>query len=177
KLLPTEKQLQLQFKVSRHTIRQDMGILVNEGYVIKKKGAGTYVTNTFISKNSNNEQKKIGVVVTYLSDYIFPSIIRGIEKVLKENGYSLILSSTNNNHEEERRCLEMMLDQGDQGLIIEPTKSNVFNPNLSYYSILKKIIIQNLMLNDQYLEFNLLSLIINDYIFTFLITSYHIDNT
>jgi len=176
KLLPTEKQLQLQFKVSRHTIRQAMGILVNEGYVIKKKGAGTYVTNTFISKNSNNEQKKIGVVVTYLSDYIFPSIIRGIEKVLKENGYSLILSSTNNNHEEERRCLEMMLDQGVQGLIIEPTKSNVFNPNLSYYSLLKKRNIPTLMINARYEELNFPSISIDDTKSGFLATTHLLEN-
>lgn len=172
KLLPTEKQLQIQFNVSRHTIRQAMGILVNDGYVVKKKGAGTYVANTFISKESNNQLKKIGVIVTYLSDYIFPSIIRGIEKVLKENGYSLILSSTNNNHREERRCLEMMLDQGIQGLIVEPTKSNMFNPNLSYYSLIKKRNIPILMINARYEELNFPYISIDDTKSGFLATSY-----
>ncbi|CAM2946155.1 MULTISPECIES: GntR family transcriptional regulator [Salinicoccus] len=175
-LLPTEKQLQVQYDVSRHTIRQAMEILVNDGFAVKRKGAGSYVSNAFLSKSSQKQVKKIGVIVTYLSDYIFPSIIRGIETVLRENGYSLILASTNNNHEEERRCLEMMLDQEVQGLIIEPTKSNTFNPNLSYYSLLKKKKIPTLMINARYEELNIPFISIDDTKSGFIATEYLLEH-
>ena len=57
-------------------------------------------------KNTIEQNKTIGVITTYLSDYIFPSIIRGIENELRKSGYSLLLASTNNRHELEKRVFE-----------------------------------------------------------------------
>lgn len=175
-MIPSEKKLQEYYHVSRHTIRQAIDLLVNDGYIIKKKGLGSIVSDGYLTKHMNvGTSKKIGVVVTYLSDYIFPSIIRGIEKVLGSNGYSLILASTNNTHEGERRCLEMMIEQGIQGLIVEPTKSNVFNPNLSYYSLIKSKDIPVLMINACYEELNIPYISIDDTKSGYLATSYLLD--
>ncbi|MGJ7588560.1 GntR family transcriptional regulator [Staphylococcus shinii] len=175
-LLPTEKQFQDRYNVSRYTIRQAMDLLVKEGFIRKKKGSGSYVSYSYLNTRQANETKKIGVIVTYLSDYIFPSIIRGIENVFRKNGYSLILASTNNNHEEERKCLEMMLNQGVTGLIVEPTKSNVYNPNLSYYSLFKQRDIPILMINAKYDELNLPYTAIDDVKSGYLATKYLIDH-
>ena len=101
-LLPTEKDFQHRYSVSRYTIRQAMELLVADGYINKRKGSGSYVSYEFLNSETNHNAKKIGLIVTYLSDYIFPSIIRGIETVLRENGYSFILASTNNNHADEQ---------------------------------------------------------------------------
>ena len=51
---------------------------------------GTYVcaSKSAIKKKTRN----IGVVLTYLDDYIFPSIVQGIEKVLTKNGYFMQLA-------------------------------------------------------------------------------------
>lgn len=174
-LLPTEKDFQTRYGVSRYTIRQAMELLVVDGYIKKRKGSGSYVSYEFLNSKKSNNSKKIGVIVTYLSDYIFPSIIRGLETVLRENGYSLILASTNNNHADERQCLEMMLDQGIKGLIVEPTKSNVYNPNLSYYSLFKQCDIPILTINAQYEELNLPYIAIDDVKSGHLATKYLID--
>ncbi|MBF0795418.1 GntR family transcriptional regulator [Mammaliicoccus lentus] len=176
KTIPSEKKLQEQYNVSRYTIRQAIDLLVQDGYIIKKKGLGSIVSDNYLKKtNHDTSTKKIGVIVTYLSDYIFPSIIRGIEKILGANGYSLILASTNNTHAGERRCLEMMIEQGVQGLIVEPTKSNVFNPNLSFYSLLKSKEIPVLMINACYEELNIPYISIDDTKSGFLATSYLLD--
>ena len=101
--IPSEFKLQEIYDVSRHTIRQAIAVLVNEGYLRKEKGSGTYVDDSYKKeKTPLNRTKTIGVITTYLSDYIFPSIIRGIENELRESGYSLLLASTNNDHE----CLD-----------------------------------------------------------------------
>lgn len=172
-MIPSEKKLQEYYQVSRYTIRQAIDLLVKDGYIIKKKGLGSIVSDAYLSNHMNvGTSKKIGVIVTYLSDYIFPSIIRGIEKILGSNGYSLILASTNNTHEGERRCLEMMVEQGIQGLIVEPTKSNVFNPNLSYYSLIKSKDIPVLMINACYEELNIPYISIDDAKSGYLATSY-----
>lgn len=149
-VIPTEAKLQEQFDVSRHTIRQALSILINEGYLRSEKGSGTYVKNRLIESTNNNSTRKIGVITTYLSDYIFPNIIRGIEEVLRQNNYSLVLASTDNDIVQEEICLKRMLDEEVAGLIVEPTKSNLFNPNIAYYSKFKELGIPILFINAYY---------------------------
>ena len=61
------------------------------------------------------ETKNIAVVTTYLSDYIFPRVIQGIDKVLTENGYSILLKNTRNSRNMEAKCLEELLQKGIDG--------------------------------------------------------------
>lgn len=42
--LPTERELQESFRVSRSVVRQALNELVNEGYVVRQQGRGTFVT-------------------------------------------------------------------------------------------------------------------------------------
>lgn len=153
KAIPPEMQLQKDYDVSRHTIRQAISQLVNEGFLKKEQGSGTYVDNKFKqSKNLSKKNKTIGVITTYLSDYIFPSIIRGIEKKLSEQGYSVLISSTNNDFGQERECLYKMINHGVDGLIVEPTRSNQYNPNLALYVSLREQGIPVVMINAIYEE-------------------------
>lgn len=154
-VIPTELQLQEKYSVSRHTVRQAISTLVNEGYLRREKGSGTYVEDKYKKSEigtKKTDNKTIGVITTYISDYIFPSIIRGIEKSLKAKGYSLILSSTNNDHSQEKECLERMIGLGIDGLIVEPTKSNQYNPNLPTYVTLREHNIPLVMINAVYEE-------------------------
>jgi GntR family transcriptional regulator of arabinose operon len=75
-------------------------------------------------------------VTTYLSDYIFPTVIQGIDEVLTENGYSILLKNTNNSRNREAKCLEELLQKDIDGLIIEPSKSQIFCKHLNLYAIL-----------------------------------------
>lgn len=153
----SEHTLANMFGVSRHTIRQAIGELVHEGVLYREQGAGT-----FCAFPSGNGEKNIGIITTYISDYIFPSIIRGIESYLTAKGYSLILSSTNNQLERERQCLEMMLNRPIDGLIIEPTKSSSYNPNLHYYLELEKRGIPYVMIHQFYVPLNPPFIILDD---------------
>ncbi|MGX6979672.1 substrate-binding domain-containing protein [Vagococcus elongatus] len=173
-VIPPETQLQKDFNVSRHTVRQAIALLVNEGHLKAEKGSGTYVQMP-APQTFNGAKKKIGVITTYLSDYIFPSIIRGIEQELRENNYGLLLASTNNDLSTERRCLEMMLHQGVSGLIVEPTKSNEYNPNLSYYVSLKERDIPVLMINAHYEELDFPFIVVDDVASGYLATKHLID--
>lgn len=77
--IPTESVMQETYGVSRHTVRKAILELSNEGFLRSEKGSGTYVSNQYQSKSSGaSANKTIGVITTYISDYIFPSIIRGI---------------------------------------------------------------------------------------------------
>lgn len=127
----SENELMDRFSISRHTVRTAIGKLVNDGWLYKQQGKGTFVSDPSAHLKSNG--KLIGVVTTYLKDYIFPDIISGIEKILSENNYSIILGNTNNKIEKERMVLTNLLNNHLDGLIIEPTKSVFSNPNQDIY--------------------------------------------
>lgn len=161
--IPTESALQEKYKVSRHTVRKAILELSKEGFLRSEKGSGTYVSNQYQLKAGGSSNKKtIGVITTYISDYIFPSIIRGIEGRLNEDNYSLLLASTNNNVEQEKKALEMMLAFGVDGLIVEPTKSNLYNPNIAYYLSFKEQDVPFIMINAYYEELDVPFLCLDD---------------
>ncbi|AEB30861.1 arabinose metabolism transcriptional repressor [Carnobacterium sp. 17-4] len=160
--IPSESELKDMFSVSRHTVRQSISDLVNEGYLKTEQGSGTYVSNQYQLKTKDTSQKIIGVITTYLSDYIFPSIIRGIEDELSKKGYALLLSSTQNNREYEKNSLEMMLERNIDGLIVEPTKSAELSPNLNYYLRMQERGIPYVFINASYGELEAPVISMND---------------
>lgn len=143
--LPSENELALQFKISRQTVRQALGELENQGLIYKWQGKGT-----FRSYPKKVEGRNIALLTTYISDYIFPSIIRGVESVLSSAGYTLLLANTDNNKLKEAEHLEKFLHKEIAGLIIEPTKSADENLNYRYYQELGEKGIPYLMLHAAY---------------------------
>jgi GntR family transcriptional regulator, arabinose operon transcriptional repressor len=149
--IPTENELANQFQLSRHTVRQTLGELEKEGWLYKVQGKGSFVSKREVN-NKGNDLKMIGILTTYISDYIFPHIVRGAEETLREKGYRLQLSSTDNDKVKEKENLEMLINQPLSGLIIEPTKSAQGNPNLEYYLSLHSNNLPYLMINERYPE-------------------------
>ncbi|MFL6558113.1 MAG: substrate-binding domain-containing protein, partial [Bacillus sp. (in: firmicutes)] len=106
--------------------------------------------------------KNIGVITTYISDYIFPSIIKGMESYLTAQGYSLTFACTDNDVEKEKQCLQTMLSRNINGLIVEPTRSSNYNPNINYYLELEQNNIPYLMINQFYSQLMPPHIIMND---------------
>ncbi len=120
--LPSEHELSASCHVSRHTVRKALSILEQEGFIEAEHGRGTFVSRKAGRKKGSGN---IAVITTYLSDYIFPRLIQGIDSVLTANGYSIILKNTGNSRLKESRCLEEILEKDVDGLIIEPSKSDI----------------------------------------------------
>ena len=81
------------------------------------------------------KSRNIAVVTTYISDYIFPRLIQGMDNVLSEQGYSIILKNTGNSRQKEAKCLEELLQKDIDGLIIEPSKSQLSCRHPGLYEI------------------------------------------
>ncbi|MRX71531.1 substrate-binding domain-containing protein [Bacillus lacus] len=161
----SESELMGLFNVSRHTVRLALGELVSDGWLYKEQGAGTYVSDRteHNSEASNGvSNKSIAIIVTYISDYIFPSIIRGAESILSQEGYQVSLYSTNNDHAAERKILETIIAQKFDGVIVEATKSAISNPNLNYYLSLESLKIPYVMINAAYDELEPVSVVLDD---------------
>lgn len=133
--LPSENELSDRYHISRHTVRKALSILANEGYIYAEHGKGTFCSELVRhTKTSRN----IAVVTTYLSDYIFPKVVQGIDSVMAEEGYSIILKNTRNSRKAEAKCLEELLQKDIEGLIIEPSKSEIFCRHISLYERLEQ---------------------------------------
>ncbi|TDO93851.1 GntR family transcriptional regulator of arabinose operon [Halanaerobium saccharolyticum] len=158
-LLPSESEVADKFKYSRDTVRRALEELEKEKIVSRKRGKGTFYRD---SKNTVKE-KRIAVITTYLSNYIFPNIISGIEEVVSSKHYTLNLANTDNDPNKERKHLRKVIDNGVDGLIIEPTKSALDTHNMDLYRELKAKKIPFVMLNAYYRELNPSYAIVNDY--------------
>lgn len=145
--LMTEVELKERFGVSRQTVRQAISLLEDDGLVIRRRGSGTYVTH---GPRKRAGDLNVGVITTYITDYIFPSIVRGIESVLSTENCFMSLSATYNRTDRERALLTRLLDSPVDGLIIEGTKTALPNPNTQLYERLWERNIPVVFINGYY---------------------------
>jgi len=145
--LPSENELADKYKVSRQTVRKAIANLEAAGYVYAEHGRGTFCSEMLAHTKSS---KNVAVVTTYLSDYIFPHIIKGIDEVMEKYGYSIMLKNTNNSRTGEAKCLEELLMKDIEGLIIEPSKSHIYCNHTSYFKKLDEFGIPYVFIQGKY---------------------------
>lgn len=158
-LLPSESDVADKFDFSRDTIRRALKELETEDAVSRQRGKGTFYKNP----NKKIKEKTISVITTYLSNYIFPNIVSGIEEVVSSKHYTLTLANTDNDPDKERKHLKQVINNEVDGLIIEPTKSAVDTHNRDLYNKLKEQKIPFVMLNAYYKELNPSYAVVNDF--------------
>lgn len=125
--LPTEGELSAQHGFSRFTVRSSLRLLEEQNYIRRIQGSGSYVNYRI---RSPKKTMRIAVVVTYISDYIFPSLLRSIEQIATSSGYTITLFATNNSLVAERRIISNLMSSDWDGIIIEGTKTALPCPNV-----------------------------------------------
>ncbi len=151
RMLPTEQALCQQFQVSRQTVRQALSLLVAEGLIERRQGSGSRVREQ--PRLEELPRRSIAVVTTYISDYIFPSILREVETVLAGNNCTPLLFATQNQVSNERKILQTLLSLPQlHGILVEGTKTSLPNPNLDLYRQLMARGIPLVFMNGNYPE-------------------------
>jgi len=173
--LNSENELSEIFSLSRQTIRHAISVLEQEGYVSRIQGSGTYISDNHITDKIN--RKNIAIITTYVDAYIFPQTIQYIERVLSDEGYTVQISFTNNRISREKSILEGIVEKDDiAGVIAEPTKSSLPNPNLKYYKKLMNKHIPVIFINSYYEQLKAPHVSMNDKMAGKIATKYLIDN-
>ena len=145
--LMTEEELRLRFGVSRQTVRQAIALLEDDGLVDRRRGSGTYVRH---GPRKRQGLLRVGVLTSYITDYISPSILGGIEAVMTASGAIMNLSATGNDPRMERSILERMMDGQVDGLIVEGCRSAEETPNRDCFLRLAERNIPVLFMNGFY---------------------------
>lgn len=153
--LLSENELSDKFHLSRQTIRRAIDVLEQQKLVTRIQGSGTYVGQS--GKRVRQERyMNIAVISTYVDSYIFPPVLRGIERVLSGAGYTTQIAFTGNRIGGECNALKKLIDKGNiDGLIVEPSKSALPNPNMHFYRELMERQIPIVFFNSSYPELGL----------------------
>ena len=159
--LTTEEELRFRFGVSRQTVRQAIAQLEDDGLVDRRRGSGTYVRH---GPRKRQGLLRIGVLTSYITDYISPAILSGMEETLNANNAVMVLSATRNEPALERSLLERLLDGQVDGLIVEGCRTAEPTPNADCYLRLAERNIPVLFMNACYREMdNIPHVIMDDY--------------
>jgi GntR family transcriptional regulator of arabinose operon len=152
----SEAALGRKFDCSRQTVRRALEMLEQLGHITRIQGSGTYISSgrPQLSEGKSSSMT-LGLISTFLDNYIFPSIIRGIESVSSADGFGLLMVSTNNQVVGETRALQHMLERQVDGLIVEPTRSALPCVNVDLYQTLIQRGIPLLFIDSFYPELSI----------------------
>ena len=139
--IPSETELMKRFDVSRGTVRQTLAELVNEGVIYKKQGLGSFFSGKRDETNAQEQSRLIGVITPNMFHYIYPQILQGINDVVHQKRYNVVLSGSEGNSENEYPHLEQLLARGIEGLIFEPAGSPKRFQDTRVFKLIKNLTI------------------------------------
>lgn len=121
--LPSHREIEKEFEVSRITLKRALMELENAGYITCRQGSGSYVSDQNNErKNTQIEKKKPSIIslVVPLGHAFSFDYLQGVEYVAKKNGYFVTFHNCLNNPESEREIIEQIVSSGSEGIILHP---------------------------------------------------------
>ena len=115
----TQRKICEQFGVSHATAVRALNDLVAEGYVIRRRGQGTFVAPRRPSAGDGS----VACVLQFHGPHV-SGLLAGIESVCDELGYRLYLNHCDGDPEHEQRVLLAALDHGVSGIIAYPAQGS-----------------------------------------------------
>ena len=77
-----------------------------------------FVPNTQARALVSGRSKLFGLVVSEITNPFFPELIQGFEDIAVENGYEILVSSTNHDPQRMSHCIRRMLERKVEGVAI-----------------------------------------------------------
>ncbi|MBO5153328.1 MAG: GntR family transcriptional regulator [Eubacterium sp.] len=127
--LPTEKELCALYGVSRQTVRQALHVLESEGLIERRQGSGAYATGLHPDASHN----RIAVLLPTDNDYTYARLRSDLQAPLIKEGFAVSFYLTGYSVAKERAILQQLQSVPLRGLIADPVKSALPNPNLDLY--------------------------------------------
>ncbi len=92
--------------------------------VLKTAAELNYKRNILASNLRKGHSKTIGIVVPRINQNFFSNIIAGIEEATYEKDYNLIICQSNESHEKEVKCINTLINQRVDCIVISISADN-----------------------------------------------------
>ena len=126
----TQREICERFDVSHATAVRALSDLANEGYVVRRRGQGTFVADTLPAQSAHRPDRTIACVLQRQGPHV-GQILAGVEEVCAELGYRLFLNHCEDDPAREERALLNALAHNVHGIIVYPTEgTSVLEPYL-----------------------------------------------
>lgn len=93
-----------------------------------------YQPNIMAAALRSGKSKIIGVIVPEVNNFFFSGIINGIEKIVSDSGYNIIISQSHESQEKENEALNSFLKLKVEGILISISKET------TDFSLIQKIL-------------------------------------
>lgn len=167
--LPSENVIRQRLQVGRETVRAALDQLQSEELIYKKRGSGTYIKKeTALSRelDSGSAACKIGLILqgqdSSANSNLIDGVVDGLKNTFPEKNTDLKIFLTDNKFSNERHCLQTIIKQNFQGLIIDGVKASLINPNLDCYQDIYEKSIPVIFYNNYYKEVPYPKVIVDD---------------
>jgi LacI family transcriptional regulator len=77
-----------------------------------------YLPNTQARALVSGRSRLLGLIVSEITNPFFPELIQGFEDVAVEQGYEILISSTNYDPERMKRCIRRMVERKAEGVAV-----------------------------------------------------------
>jgi LacI family transcriptional regulator len=119
--LPTEHDLTKKHGVSKKTVRKALLELVNEGYIARISGKGTFVAGP---KTKSDSVRTVAILATEITSGILIPLLKSIENKSHQNNVNLLLCNTDYNFQKQNEIVAMLLNRKTDGVFFLPLESN-----------------------------------------------------
>ncbi|MBU5445213.1 GntR family transcriptional regulator [Paenibacillus sp. MSJ-34] len=138
-LVPSEKDLSLQYGVSRITAKNALNGLVERGLLSRYRGKGTFVRTSPEAKRRRTfptgDNKTIAVILPAMKTKNDQRLLDGLEKYCTEAHYNILVRITRESQDEEARAIEQFRETGVDGFIIFPVERENYNDGILRLSL------------------------------------------
>jgi DNA-binding LacI/PurR family transcriptional regulator len=129
--LPSENQIAVKFNTSRITAKRALTELTDEGYIYRIQGKGSFINqDKEDARPKNNISDFVCMLLPNIGSDFISNIVTGARKILKQNGYHLLLMSEREDELTQSNLVSGLVELGMKGIIVFPNNSARYNKDL-----------------------------------------------
>ncbi len=130
--LPSEKHMAEQFGVSKITITRALQMLVNDGFIVRQQGKGSFVAevpnSSPLTATKPEKHMIIGFVIDEFDSSYGLELLKTMGDLAFEHEAFLIIIRSRSGQPTEEMALERLRQLGVNGLIVYPVSNEFYNP-------------------------------------------------